>query len=295
MQMADQIKKIIAREVLDSRGMPTLEVDVHTRGGALGRAMVPSGASTGRYEAVELRDENPQRYGGKGVRRAIQNITEQMAPLLKGRSVRDQRGIDEVLKNLDGTPSKSHLGGNAILAVSLAVSRASAAAQGVSFYRLLSDKPQILPVPLMNILNGGRHADNSVDIQEFMIAPLSSPSFGDALRMGVEVFYALRSVLKDKGYTTNVGDEGGFAPQLRGDEEAIQLIILAVEKAGYSPGKDCYIALDIAATELYNPTKKHYTLMHLRRSFSLPQWIDFWGGLDTKVPYFFTGRPYGRR
>lgn len=276
----------MAREVLDSRGMPTLEVDVYTNSGALGRAMVPSGTSIGRHEVVELRDENPERYGGKGVQKAIQNITEYMAPPLVGQRVGAQEVIDRLLRDLDGTPNKKNLGGNALLAVSLAVAKASAATQGIPFYGLFGKNPHVLPVPLMNILNGGRHADNSVDIQEFMIAPILANSFSHALRMGVEVFQSLRAALKSRGHSTNVGDEGGFAPQLSGDEEAIQLVLAAIEKAGYVPGEDIHLALDIAASELYDPEKKCYTFPHTKRSFDAAEIVGFWETWITKYPIF---------
>ena len=293
--MKTAIKKIVAREVLDSRGTPTLEVDVHTKGHALGRAMVPSGASTGRYEAVELRDEDPQRYGGKGVQRAIQNVDKHIAPALMGRSVCDQEGIDTLLKAMDGTPNKKNLGANAILAVSLAIAKASAAAQGVFFYQLFEKRPRILPVPLFNILNGGRHADNSVDVQEFMVAPIAASSFQHALRMGVEVFQALRGVLKAKGHTTNVGDEGGVAPQLSGDEEALELVITAIEEAGYKAGEDIYIALDIAATELYDAKRQLVTFFLIRVIPSpLRRWLIFGRRGQTSILFFRWKTPLPR-
>jgi enolase 1/2/3 len=246
-----KIQRIVAREILDSRGNPTVEVDVWVRGGR-GRAAVPSGASTGEHEANELRDGKKDRYGGKGVLRAVRNVNRIIAPALRGKDARAQRDIDDRLIDLDGTANKSRLGANAILGVSLAVAKAAAAARGQPLYRYLGgSKAKILPVPLMNILNGGAHADNNVDFQEFMIAPVRARSFAEALRCGVEVFHALRVALRSRGYVTAVGDEGGFAPNLRSNDEAIEMILEAIDRAGYQAGKDVFLALDAAASEMF--------------------------------------------
>ncbi len=249
-----QIARITARQILDSRGFPTVEVDVVTESGVMGRAAVPSGASTGEHEAVELRDDDEDRYGGKGVRQAVENVNETIAPELRGRSVLEQQMLDEALIELDGTENKGRLGANAILGVSLAAARAASATLGLPLYRYLGGVgARTLPVPLMNILNGGRHADNSVDMQEFMVVPTGAETFAEALRMGAEVFHRLKRVLREKGYDTAVGDEGGFAPNLRSNDEAIEVILEAIEQAGYHPGADCYIALDPATAEMYEP------------------------------------------
>jgi enolase len=246
-----------AREVLDSRGNPTLEAEVELEGGAVGRAMVPSGASTGTHEALELRDGG-SRYGGKGVRRAVASVNERIAPELIGMDALDQEAVDRAMLELDGTPNKANLGANAILGVSLATARAAAEALGLPLYRYLGGvQGVVLPVPLMNVLNGGKHADNRVDFQEFMLVPAGAPSFQEALRIGVEVFHALKGVLKARGYSTNVGDEGGFAPDLRSNEEAVELLLEAIQKAGYTPGKEVGLALDVAATELYREGRYH--------------------------------------
>ncbi len=246
-----QIDLIVAREILDSRGNPTVEADVHLRDGAFGRAAVPSGASTGVHEALELRDGD-KRYGGKGVRQAIDNINTYIGRELGGQEASDQTQIDAHLIAIDGTPNKSKLGANAMLAVSMAVCRASARSSHTPLYRYLGGvSARTLPVPMMNILNGGVHADNTVDFQEFMIMPVGAESFSEALRMGVETFHTLKKVLKSGGYSTSVGDEGGFAPALKTNEEAIELILEAIEQAGYSPGQDVALALDPAASELY--------------------------------------------
>jgi len=252
------INDVIAREVLDSRGNPTVEVEVFLADGTSGRAIVPSGASTGAFEAVELRDGDKSRYLGKGVQQAVQNVEEIIAPELIGWDATDQIGIDELMIELDGTPNKGKLGANAILGVSLAVAHAAANFLGLPLYRYIGGvAASQLPVPMMNILNGGAHADNNVDIQEFMIMPVGAESFKEALRMGAEVFHNLKAVLKEKGLNTAVGDEGGFAPNLQSNEEAIQAIIAAIERAGYQPGKDVFIALDVAATELFKDGKYH--------------------------------------
>jgi enolase len=230
------IVSVKAREVLDSRGFPTVEAQVDLEGGVRGRAMVPSGASTGAHEALELRDGG-KRYLGKGARRAVENVNERIAPELIGRDALDQEGVDRAMLELDGTPNKAGLGANAILAVSLATARAAAKALGLPLYRYLGGVQGVtLPVPLMNVINGGKHADNRVDFQEFMLVPAGAESFSEALRMGAEVFHALKGVLKERGYSTNVGDEGGFAPDLRSNEEAVELLLLAIERAGYTPG-----------------------------------------------------------
>jgi enolase len=245
-----KIQRIIAREILDSRGNPTVEVDAWVSGGH-GRAAVPSGASTGEHEANELRDAKAKRYGGKGVERAVANVNGTIARALRGKDARRQEEIDRRLIDLDGTPNKSRLGANAILGVSLAVAKAVAAARREPLYRHLGGSgARTLPVPLMNILNGGAHADNNVDFQEFMVAPVRARSFAEALRCGVEVFHALRASLKSRGYVTAVGDEGGFAPSLKSNEEAIEVILEAIERAGYSAGKDVFLALDAAASEM---------------------------------------------
>jgi enolase len=246
-----KIQRIVAREILDSRGNPTVEVDAWVSGGH-GRAAVPSGASTGEHEANELRDGSAKRYGGKGVRRAVDNVNRIIARALRGRDARRQQEIDRRLIDLDGTPTKSRLGANAILGVSLAVAKAAAAALEQPLYRYLGGtKARTLPVPLMNILNGGAHADNNVDFQEFMIAPVRARSFAEALRCGVEVFHALRAALKSRGYVTAVGDEGGFAPNLRSNDEPIELILEAIDRAGYRAGTDVLLALDAAASEMF--------------------------------------------
>jgi len=247
-----KIQKITAREVLDSRGNPTVEVDVVLSNGALGRAAVPSGASTGSHEALELRD-GAKRYGGKGVRKAVAHITRIIAPKLRGRDARRQEEIDRFMIDLDGTPNKRRLGANAILGVSLAVAKAAAAAAKVPLFRYLGGaRATTLPVPMMNILNGGAHADSSVDLQEFMVVPVGARSFSDGLRMGAETFHALKAVLKEKGYSTAVGDEGGFAPSLGSNQEAVEVILTAIERAGYQPGRQIALALDPAASEFYD-------------------------------------------
>ncbi|EPZ39875.1 phosphopyruvate hydratase [Anoxybacillus ayderensis] len=253
---------IYAREVLDSRGNPTVEVEVYTESGAFGRALVPSGASTGEYEAVELRDGDKGRYLGKGVLQAVKNVNEVIAPALIGSyDVTEQVAIDRALIALDGTENKGKLGANAILGVSMAVARAAADYLGIPLYQYLGGfNAKTLPVPMMNILNGGAHADNNVDIQEFMIMPVGVPNFREALRMGAEIFHSLKSVLKAKGYNTAVGDEGGFAPNLKSNEEALETIIEAIEKAGYKPGTEVMLAMDVASSELYNKETGKYHL-----------------------------------
>jgi enolase len=250
------IEDVFAREILDSRGNPTIEVDVILESGILGRAAVPSGASTGEHEAVELRDGDKMRYGGKGVLNAVENVNDKIADELVGFDALDQVGIDEMMINLDGTENKSKLGANAILGVSLAVAKAAASALDIPLYRHIGGvNARVLPVPMMNILNGGKHADNNVDLQEFMIVPVEAESFAEALRMGTEVFHSLKSVLSKKGYNTAVGDEGGFAPNLKSNDEAVEVILEAIEKAKYKAGKDIFLALDPASSEFFEKGK----------------------------------------
>ncbi|EPZ45171.1 phosphopyruvate hydratase [Alicyclobacillus acidoterrestris] len=254
-----EIFDVHAREVLDSRGNPTVEVEVELESGAFGRAIVPSGASTGAHEAVELRDGDKSRYLGKGVLQAVQNVNEIITPELIGEEALDQVGIDQLLISLDGTPNKGKLGANAILTVSMAVAKAAAEEVGLPLYRYLGGfYAHTLPTPMMNILNGGKHADNTVDIQEFMVVPHGATTFREALRMGAEIFHNLKSVLGSRGLATTVGDEGGFAPNLKTNEEAIQIIVEAIEKAGYKPGEQASIALDVASTELFKDGKYHF-------------------------------------
>ncbi|MEJ5301118.1 MAG: phosphopyruvate hydratase [Thermodesulforhabdaceae bacterium] len=247
-----EIVAIKAREILDSRGNPTVEVDVWLDTGYMGRAAVPSGASTGSREALELRDGDSKRYSGKGVLRAVRNVNEEIAPRIVGLDAQDQTSIDRLLIDLDGTENKSRLGANAILGVSMAVAKAAAEESGLPLYRYLGGVvANLLPVPFMNVINGGKHADNNLDIQEFMIVPLRAPTFKEALRMGAEVFHSLKKILKNKGLNTAVGDEGGFAPNLASNEEALKVLVEAIEKAGYEPGKDVFLAMDAAASEFY--------------------------------------------
>jgi enolase len=251
-----KIQQIAAREVLDSRGNPTVEVDCLLEGGAFGRAIVPSGASTGEHEAIELRDADPARYLGRGVRQAVRNVREKIAPALIGQDATLQSRVDQIMLALDGTKNKARLGANAILGVSLATARAAAASHGLPLYRYIGGvEAQTLPVPMMNIVNGGAHADNNVDFQEFMIMPVGAESFSDALRIGAEVFHTLRKILHDGGHSTSVGDEGGFAPNLKTNVEAIELIIEAIEKAGFRPGDQVALALDAASSELFESGK----------------------------------------
>ncbi|NBI27704.1 phosphopyruvate hydratase [Chengkuizengella marina] len=277
------ISDLYAREVLDSRGNPTVEVEVYLESGALGTAIVPSGASTGAYEAVELRDGDKSRYLGKGVMKAVDNVNELIAPELIGWDALDQVGIDKKMIELDGTPNKAKLGANAILAVSMAVARACAQALDLPLYAYLGGfNAKTLPVPMMNIVNGGEHADNNVDIQEFMVLPVGAPSFKEALRTGAEIFHALKKVLKDKGLNTAVGDEGGFAPNLGSNEEAITTIISAIEAAGYKPGEDVMLGMDIASTEFYRDGK--YVLSGEGKSFTSEEFVDYLAGLVEKYP-----------
>lgn len=278
-----EIFDVHAREVLDSRGNPTVEVEVELESGAKGRAIVPSGASTGAHEAVELRDGDKGRYQGKGVLKAVKNVNEIITPEIIGEEALDQIAIDNLLISLDGTPNKGKLGANAILAVSIAVAKAAAVELGLPLYRYLGGTyAHTLPTPMMNILNGGKHADNTVDIQEFMVVPHGAPTFREALRMGAEIFHTLKKVLADKGLSTTVGDEGGFAPNLKTNEEAIQVIVEAIEKAGYKPGEQASIALDIASTELYKDGQYHFEGEGVTRSAD--ELIHYYEGLLAKYP-----------
>ncbi len=281
-----QIVKILAREILDSRGNPTVEVDLYTAAGAMGRAAVPSGASTGVHEAVELRDGDPDRFLKKGVLKAVQNVNKTLAEQIEGMEVSDQAEIDARMIEIDGTENKGALGANAILGVSLAAAKAAAQETGQELYRYVGgSNASVLPVPMMNILNGGSHADNSVDFQEFMVMPIGAPTFREAVRMGAEVFHNLKKVLKDKGYSTNVGDEGGFAPNLKSNDEAIEVILKAIGQAGYKPGEDVCIALDPAASEFYDEEKKIYKLKwSTGDELTSSQMVDFWKQWTDKYP-----------
>ncbi|MBK8581620.1 MAG: phosphopyruvate hydratase [Flavobacteriales bacterium] len=279
------IAKIQAREILDSRGNPTLEVDVYTDSGHMGRAAVPSGASTGAHEAAELRDGDKKRYLGKGVLKAVSNVNGALNDELVGAYVGDQAMIDRVMIALDGTPNKSNLGANAILGVSLAVAKAAASEAGLPLYRYVGGTNACtLPVPMMNILNGGAHADNKVDVQEFMVMPIGASTFAEGLRMGTEVFHALKGVLKAKKLSTNVGDEGGFAPDLKSNEDALKLVMQAIEKAGYRPGEDIMIALDAASTEFYDAKKKRYVLESTGDSLTGDDMIAMWKDWSKRYP-----------
>src|SRR6267143_920374 len=278
------IEEIHAREILDSRGNPTIEAEVMLIGGEVGRAAVPSGASTGEHEAVELRDEDKKRYAGKGVLKAVHNVNEIIAPEVAGMDALDQSEIDSVLITLDGSPTKSKLGANALLAVSLATARAAANYLEIPLYKYLGGpNARTLPVPMMNIINGGAHADNNVDFQEFMIVPVGAGRFSEALRMGAEIFHALKSVLKKKGYATSVGDEGGFAPNLKSNEEAIETIIEAIAQAGYQAGENVLLALDPAASEFYDGTAYVFKKSDGRR-LSSDQMVSFWKDWAGKYP-----------
>jgi enolase len=274
------------RQILDSRGNPTVEVEVYTEQGAVGRAAVPSGASTGVHEACELRDGDKSQYLGKGVLKAVNNVNTVLNEELRGMYVEEQRAIDQKMIEFDGTPNKSRLGANAILGISLACAKAAAIESGQQLYRYLGGcNGYLLPVPMMNILNGGSHADNSIDFQEFMIMPVGAPTFTEALRMGAEVFHNLRSVLKSKNMSTNVGDEGGFAPNLGSNEEAIQVVCQAIEKAGYRPGEDVFIALDAAASEYYDTATGLYTMRWSSgEQYTAAQMVDFWKDWVAKYP-----------
>ena len=281
-----KIQNIHAREILDSRGNPTVEVEVLLEDGSIGRASVPSGASTGIYEACELRDQDADRYLGKGVRNAVHNVNTEIRDALTGLDALDQAGLDRLLIQLDGTPNKSRLGANAILGVSLAVARAAAASLGISLYRYVGgSNAKVLPVPMMNILNGGAHAANNVDIQEFMIMPVSAPNFADALRRSAEVFHTLKGVLKEKGIpATGVGDEGGYAPNLKKDEDALAVIVEAISKAGYIPGKDFMIAIDAASSEWYEEETGLYKLPKSGKQLDRKQMVTMWKRLAGKYP-----------
>jgi enolase len=281
-----EIVDIVAREILDSRGNPTVEADVFLSSGSMGRAAVPSGASTGENEAVELRDGDKARYLGKGVQKAVQNVVDEILPALAGMDAAAQQEIDAKMLELDGTPNKGRLGANAILAVSMACARAAADAFGLPLYRYLGGvNARTLPVPNMNIINGGAHADNSVDFQEFMISPHGAGSFSDAIRMGAEVFHNLKSVLKSRGYSTSVGDEGGFAPSLKSNDEAVEVILEAITKAGYKPGQDVSICLDPAASEFYDVEKKKYVFKKSdKRELTSEQMIEIWESWVKQYP-----------
>ncbi len=280
------ISNIFARQILDSRGNPTVEVDVITDTGAFGRAAVPSGASTGIHEAVELRDDDKNMYMGKGVLKAVQNVNNVLAKELEGLNVLDQASIDTLMLEIDGTPNKANIGANAILAVSLATAHAAAMQTGQPLYRYVGgSNARTMPVPMMNILNGGAHADNSIDFQEFMVMPFGADTFGEGLRMGVEIFHHLKNVLKSKGYSTNVGDEGGFAPNIKSNEEAIETVLMAIEKAGYKPGVDVYIAMDAAASEFYDAEKGLYIFKKSdKRELTSDQMVDYWDSWVKKYP-----------
>lgn len=280
------ISKILAREILDSRGNPTVEVDIITDSGIIATAAVPSGASTGVHEAVELRDGDPSRYMGKGVLKAVQNIRDVIGENLNGVFISNQNLIDRHMINMDGTENKSNLGANAMLAVSLALAKAAAQDHGMPLYRYIGGvQANTLPIPLMNILNGGAHADNKIDFQEFMIMPVGADSFSDALRMGTEVFHHLKKVLKDKGYSTNVGDEGGFAPNLESNEEAIEFVLRAIESAGYKAGDDIFIAMDAATSELYDKKNGIYVMKKSSgKKMSSEEMAGFWKDWSNKYP-----------
>lgn len=280
------IARIHARQILDSRGNPTVEVDVVTDNGFLGRAAVPSGASTGKHEAVELRDGDKSTYVGKGVLKAVDNVNKLIAEKLIGVSVTEQQLIDKIMIDLDGTPNKAKLGANATLAVSMAVAKAAAQIKNLNLYRYLGGEEAVtLPVPLMNILNGGVHADNKIDFQEFMIVPTGASSFSEGLRWGVEVFHALKTVLKKKGYSTNVGDEGGFAPDIQSNEEAIETVLLAIEAAGYKAGSQIHIAMDAASTEMFNEDDKTYKFYKSSgKVISSDEMVAYWTEWVNKYP-----------
>ena len=280
------ISEIFARQILDSRGNPTVEVDVITDEGAIGRAAVPSGASTGIHEAAELRDGDKKKYLGKGVLKAVANVNKTIAPALLGNDIADQTGIDAMMIELDGTPNKSKLGANAILAVSMAVAKAAAEEAALPLFRYIGGtNAKTLPIPMMNILNGGAHADNKIDFQEFMVMPVGASSFSEGLRWGVEIFHALKSVLKKKGYSTNVGDEGGFAPDIQSNEEAIDTVMLAISAAGFKAGTQIAIAMDPAVSEMYDSAKKVY---HFHKSdgkkLSSEKMVDFWANWVKNYP-----------
>ncbi|MBN2878276.1 MAG: phosphopyruvate hydratase [Clostridia bacterium] len=280
-----KITEVKAREILDSRGNPTVEVDVYLENGVLGRGAVPSGASTGAFEAVELRDGDKNRYMGKGVKTAVENVNNIISKKIVGLDARQQHAIDNLLIALDGTDNKQKLGANAILGVSIAVAKVAANALNLPLYQYLGGaNAKQLPVPMMNIINGGKHADNSINIQEFMIMPVGAKTFSECVRMSAEVFHNLKSVLKGKGYSTAVGDEGGFAPNLKSDEEALEVIVEAIKKAGYEPGADFRIAVDAAATEMYNKEEDNYFFWKTGQKFTRAEMVDFWVKLSDKYP-----------
>jgi len=284
--MSSQIANIHARQILDSRGNPTIEVDVYTNTGVVARAAVPSGASTGVHEAVELRDNDKGTYLGKGVLKAVENVNNILAEELQGYYVGDQRDLDQRMIEIDGTPNKEKLGANAMLGVSLAVAHAAAQDTGQFLFRYIGGpNAHVLPVPMMNILNGGSHADNSIDFQEFMIMPVGAETFSDAIRMGAEVFHNLKAVLKKAGHSTNVGDEGGFAPNLSSNEEAVKVVLEAIDKAGYKAGEDIFLALDPASSEYYIPEENVYHLKWSTGDKLTPaEMVDFWAGWANKYP-----------
>jgi enolase len=280
------IESIHARQILDSRGNPTVEVDVVTESGAFGRAAVPSGASTGTHEAVELRDGDKKVYVGKGVLKAVENVNTKIASEIVGFDVFDQNLLDKIMLELDGTPNKGNLGANAILGTSLAIAKAAAAEAGIPLYRYIGGvSANTLPVPMMNILNGGSHADNSIDFQEFMVMPVKADTFSEALRMGTEVFHTLKKVLHDQGLSTNVGDEGGFAPNIKSNEEAIEVVLKAIEKAGFKPGEDIFIAMDAASSEFYDAKTNTYTFKKSDgKKLSSAEMVDYWAAWAAKYP-----------
>lgn len=279
------IENIHARQILDSRGNPTVEVDVVTSNGIMGRAAVPSGASTGKHEAVELRDGDPSVYMGKGVLKAVENVNELIAPEVVGFSVFEQNLLDKIMMEVDGTPNKGNLGANAILGASLAIAKAAAQEAGQSLFRYIGGvNANTLPVPMMNILNGGSHADNAIDFQEFMVMPVGAESFSHALRMGTEVFHHLKKVLFNKGLSTNVGDEGGFAPNIESNEAAIEVVLTAIEKAGYKPGEDIFIAMDAASSEFYNAEEKVYHFASTGTKLTSDEMVDYWDNWVNKYP-----------
>ena len=280
------ISEIFARQILDSRGNPTVEVDVITEEGALGRAAVPSGASTGIHEAVELRDGDKKKYLGKGVLKAVKNVNDTIAPALLGNEVADQSGIDEMMIQLDGSPNKANLGANAILAVSMAVAKAAAEEAALPLFRYIGGtNARTIPIPMMNILNGGAHADNKIDFQEFMVMPVGAPDFSEGLRWGVEIFHALKSVLKKKGFSTNVGDEGGFAPNIQSNEEAIETVLTAIQAAGYKTGSQIMIAMDAANSELWDGKKKKYVFHKSSgKEMSSEQLVKYWTSWVKQYP-----------
>lgn len=280
------IERIHARQILDSRGNPTVEVDVYTETGAFGRAAVPSGASTGTHEAVELRDGDKGKFLGKGVQQAVENVNLKIASEVIGFSVFEQNLIDKIMLEIDGTPNKGNIGANAILGTSLAVAKAAAMEAGLSLYRYIGGvNANTLPVPMMNILNGGSHADNKIDFQEFMVMPVKAASFSESLRMGTEIFHHLKKVLHDKGLSTNVGDEGGFAPNIASNEEAIEVVLQAIEKAGFKPGEEVFIAMDAASSEFYDASSGTYTFKKSDgKKLSSAEMVDYWAGWVKKYP-----------